>query len=406
MDYKIVTLAEVCDLVAGFAFKSPHFGDYDAKVIKITHITPPDVDMDNLVGVDMSKYDEEKLKKYIVREGDYVMAMTGATIGKMGRINSGQAYLNQRVLAFRNKDIIDKEYLYYCLQQYSFGQFILNHIDSESAQPNISANTVGQYEIKLPSMEVQKRISAFLGLFDEKTRNNERINELLDSQAKAIFRQWFIDNPERASWGETTFGNIIESTLGGDWGKDNETGNYTEKVICVRGADIPDLIEGKKGKMPTRYILPKNFANKKLVAGDLVVEISGGSPTQSTGRIGAISQSLLERYDDGMICTNFCRALKPKAGYSMFIYYYWQYLYENKVFFAYENGTTGIKNLDLSGFLQNEAICDAPYDLIMKFNDFCKTVFDFIFANGTQSDQLLEVRNAVLRKVFDDELDI
>ena len=58
--------------------------------------------------------------------------------------------------------------------------------------------------------------------------------------------------------------------------------------------------------MPTRYILPKNFATKQLMAGDIVVEISGGSPTQSTGRCTAITQSLLDRYDSGMVCTNFC----------------------------------------------------------------------------------------------------
>ena len=102
---------------------------------------------------------------------------------------------------------------------------------------------------------------------------------------------------------------------------------------------------GNKGKMPTRYILPKNYSAKHLVDGDVVVEISGGSPTQSTGRIAAVSQSLLDRYDKGMVCTNFCKAMKPKAGYSMFVYYYWQYLYDRKVFFSYENGTTGIKIL-------------------------------------------------------------
>ena len=72
-------------------------------------------------------------------------------------------------------------------------------------------------------------------------------------------------------------------------------------------------------------------------------EVMQHSPTQSTGRCTAISESLLNRYDSGMVCTNFCRALKPIDGYSMFIYYYWQYLYDKGIFFSYENGTTGIK---------------------------------------------------------------
>ena len=92
------TLSDVCDLVAGFAFKSKDFGSYESRVIKIANIIPPSVDMASLVGVDLEKYDKPKLEKYIVRKGDVVLAMTGATIGKIGRIEYGQAYINQRVL--------------------------------------------------------------------------------------------------------------------------------------------------------------------------------------------------------------------------------------------------------------------------------------------------------------------
>ena len=156
------------------------------------------------------------------------------------------------------------------------------------------------------------------------------------------------------NWRTGTFSELVLSTQGGDWGKDQSNGNYTEMVYCIRGADIPEVKIGNKGKMPVRYIIPKNYAAKKLEHNDIVIEISGGSPTQSTGRVTLISDSLLNRYDKGMICTNFCRAIKPKNGFSYFIYYYWQYLYDKNVFFIYENGTTGIKNLNLNNFLDNE----------------------------------------------------
>ncbi len=51
---------------------------------------------------------------------------------------------------------------------------------------------------------------------------------------------------------------------------------------------------GNKGEMPTQYILSKNFKAKQLVAGDIVVEISGGNPTQSTGKVAVISKALLD----------------------------------------------------------------------------------------------------------------
>lgn len=232
------------------------------------------------------------------------------------------------------------------------------------------------------------------------------INENLEQQAQEIFKSWFIDNPENNDWKRGTFSELVVSTLNGDWGKEVPSGNNTEKAYCVRGADIPDIKAGNKGKMPIRYILPKNNAIKHLSDGDIVVEISGGSPTQSTGRCTAITQSLLDRYDSGMVCTNFCKAIKPLKGYNMFIYYYWQYLYNRKVFFSYENGTTGIKNLDFSGFLESEPIIIPPIDIVHKFNNFCRTIFDQVFANGKQTEQLVTIRDVLLPKLVFGEIDV
>ena len=216
----------------------------------------------------------------------------------------------------------------------------------------------------------------------------------------------FISSEDRSSWKTGTFSDLIESTLGGDWGKESPSGKNTEMVYCIRGADIPEVRSGNKGKMPTRYILPKNYASKQLLPGDIVVEISGGSPTQSTGRVAAISQSLLDRYDKGMVCTNFCRAIKPKVGYSMFVYYYWQYMYDRNVFFSYENGTTGIKNLDLSGFITTEEIVIPPVLLVQEFNNICQSVFDKTFANGLENEQLSKLRDSLLPKLMSGEIDV
>lgn len=232
------------------------------------------------------------------------------------------------------------------------------------------------------------------------------LNNNLEQQAQVIFKKCFIDNPENSKWSTGTFSELIKSTLNGDWGKEAPTDNNTEKVYCIRGADIPEVKSGNKGKIPTRYILPKNFAAKQLTAGDIVVEISGGSPTQSTGRCTAITQSLLDRYDSGMFCTNFCKAVKPKDGYSLFIYYYWQYLYGKGVFFSYENGTTGIKNLDFSGFIETEPILIPPVDKIVVFDGYCKSIFSQIFTNGKQNEHLAMLRNTLLPKLISGELDV
>ncbi|MCI8285345.1 MAG: restriction endonuclease subunit S [Firmicutes bacterium] len=295
-------------------------------------------------------------------------------------------------------------FLYYLLK---YKKDDIEHMGSGTTFKEISGKTMKNIAVSVPvDIMEQRKIASILSAFDDKIELNNAINKNLEQQAQAIFRSLFIDSSEKVKWSIGNFSDLIVSTVSGDWGKESEVGNNTEMVYCIRGADIPDVKAGNKGKMPIRFILPKNYAAKRLSAGDVIVEISGGSPTQSTGRAAAISQSLLDRYDKGMVCTNFCKAIKPKVGYSMFIYYYWQYMYDQKVFFSYENGTTGIKNLDLKGFIETEEIVLPPYDVVADFDSFCQVIFNKIFANGLENEKLSLLRDSLLSKLMSGELDV
>lgn len=192
-EWRKVKLEDVCDLIAGFAFKSNDFGEYSDKVIKITNIEPPFVNMDNLTGVDLSLYNKIKLEKFIAKKGDYVLAMTGATIGKLGRIHKNEAYINQRVLMFKPKSEADKRFLYYVLSDHNFQRYIINYIDSESAQANISASTLGRYTFPFPPLEIQRKIAGILGALDDKIEVLRAQNKTLEQMAQAVFRSWFVD---------------------------------------------------------------------------------------------------------------------------------------------------------------------------------------------------------------------
>lgn len=319
----------------------------------------------------------------------------------IAQIAKGKFWVNNHAHIVQTNELCDLRYLYYIINSMDLSGYITG-----SAQPKLSQANLNAVMLELPAIEEQKRIVSILGALDDKIELNNKINNNLEQQAQALFRAWFIDNPNSRDWKFGTFSDLIEKTISGDWGKDAPTGNNTEMVYCIRGADIPEVRAGNKGKMPTRYILPKNFAAKQLVDGDIVIEISGGSPTQSTGRAAAITESLLNRYDKGMVCTNFCKALKPKKGYSMYIYYYWQYLYNMGVFFSYENGTTGIKNLDITSFIEMEPIVIPPAEMLAKFDKFCKTIFSKIYANGYENERLANIRDVLLPKLMSGEIDV
>lgn len=177
MSSSLVTLSEVAVLTPGFAFKSKDFGEHDTKVIKITDVADA-CRSEKLTGVDIRPYTNKNLEKYIVRRGDYYIAMTGS-IGKVGRLASGCAYLNQRVLGIRAKQGVHPSFLWHVINTNSFLNHLRTHIDSHSVQANISASSVGKYRFSLPSLAIQKKISNILDVFDDAIELNNRINDYL-----------------------------------------------------------------------------------------------------------------------------------------------------------------------------------------------------------------------------------
>ena len=401
-------LGEITELVIDYRGKTPKKlgGDWckqgyralSAKNIKTGRI----VQAETIRYIDESLY--RKWMKDEVQRGD-ILITSEAPFGQIFFWDSDEKIvLSQRLFCVRIKPEYDARFIYYYMTTPEF-QSELDGRATGTTVIGLRQPELMKCIIRCPEIQEQEVIAAILSSIDAKIIANEKVNDNLQQQAQALFKQWFVDNPDAISWKEGTFSNLIEKTISGDWGKDSPSGNNTEMVYCIRGADIPEVRAGNKGKMPTRYILPKNYAAKQLVDGDIVVEISGGSPTQSTGRAAAVSDALLARYDKGMVCTNFCKALKPRAGYSMYVYYYWQYLYDRDIFFSYENGTTGIKNLDINGFIETEPIVIAPEGLVEKFDAVCQTVFSKIYANGMENEHLALVRDTLLPKLMSGEID-
>ena len=154
---------------------------------------------------------------------------------------------------------------------------------------------------------------------------------------------------------------IIDVFVTGDWGNESSSVESPHAVSCVRGADIVPIGNNEFGKIPLRYISDRSFQQRLLQVGDIVVEKSGGSPTQSTGRAVYISQPLLSARRN-IVCSNFCVAFRVKHGWNpYFIYLYWRYLYNSGVFFNFEGKTSGIKNLQLDVALSTIEI--EPYSI-------------------------------------------
>ncbi len=377
-----VFLSEVCDLVPGYAFRGKDFGDFKDKVIKITHITPPTVDMDNLVGIDIDKYDISKLKKFIAQKGDYVLAMTGATIGKIGRVERGCAYVNQRVLLFKNKKCVDKNYLYYVLKQKEFEQYVFNHIDSNSAQPNISASTIGNFSFDLPDLVFQKKIGDGLRLLDEKIAINRAINENLERQAMAMFSSLY----ERSNT-EVGYTDMIQ-ILGGGTPKTGENTYWNGNIAFFTPKDVGTPYTLITEKTITEEGL--SHCNSRLYPVNTVF-------VTARGTVGKVGMSGVP-----MAMNQSCYALVGKETHQLLVYFYTLKAVDRLKHKASGAVFDAITTRDF----ESEQIMKLSDDDATAFLRVAEPMFQEVLNNNIENLRLSTLRDSLLPKLMSGEIDV
>jgi type I restriction enzyme S subunit len=323
------------------------------------------------------------------------------------------------VICLRASNKVDPLFLYYLLSQDLFFDYVMQGAKG-TKMPRGDKSLIMQWQISIPNINHQNKIASLLFPLDEKIKVNRRINDNLEQQAQTLFKSWFIDYEpfkkdgfEKSEaglipkgWRVGCYNDIIKETISGDWGKETSEGNYTHKVACIRGCDFQDIKNGLRGKTPERYILEKNYQNKHFCDKDMLVEISGGTATVSTGRVCPVSQLLIDKFDGNIVCTNFCRVVRPIAGYGAFLYYSWLYKYNNKVMFGYENGTSGIKNFRIKDFTALEPVVIPPKEVISQFQHLVDTILMQMQTYGTQNQCLAELRDTLLPHLMSGELKV
>ena len=140
--------------------------------------------------------------------------------------------------------------------------------------------------------------------------------------------------------------------------------------------------------------------NPRLAVGDIVVEISGGSPTQSTGRAVYVSQALLAAIEYPLTCSNFCRIFRPNEGYSLYTYFLLRTLYDAGAFLPFENGTTGIKNFAFTLFCEQHATLLPPSAHALAFERSVGPMIKMIGQYGEESGRLAALRDYLLPKLL------
>ena len=193
MSMESIFLNNLADIVSGYAIPSKDMQEEGTPIIKITNIKEDGfLDLDNTAKY--SKPISKKVEKYLLRDKDVLVCMTGATIGKIARkqIVNGDFLVNQRVAIIRAKKPKLQDFIYYALSLPSFRKYT-EVVGYGAAQPNISSSSIGKYNFLSVSNErVQHRIASILSTYDTFIENNTKRIRLLEKMAENIYKEWFV----------------------------------------------------------------------------------------------------------------------------------------------------------------------------------------------------------------------
>ena len=160
--------------INGYAFNSNHFNkDKGIPVIRIGDILNEQISFENIVYVQ----ENNELEKFMAHKNDILIAMSGATVGKIGIYSTeDKVYINQRVGIIRT---IQYNFIKRMFTTNGFVDYV-NLSSAGSAQPNISSEEIVNFYIPAPSIKEQQLIATYL---DQKCGE---IDELITLQEEMI----------------------------------------------------------------------------------------------------------------------------------------------------------------------------------------------------------------------------
>lgn len=413
----IVKFESVVELIHGYQFRTNDFTENGIKVFKITQIKGDGIiDIENCDFIAVKRL--ESFKKNILNYNDILMALTGATIGKIARFKSNEVCLqNYRVGKFisRDKMMLSEDYLYYFLSSKLFYHQLLAR-QTQSAQQNIGKEDINNMSICFPSLPTQTTIAEILSSLDDKIELNNQINKDLEALAQALFKQWFIDfefpnengEPYRSSGGEmveSEFGripqgwkidllNTVFDFLEGPGLRNWQYTNEGMPFINIRLIQNGDINTEKSS-----YISKQEFETKyrhfELHEFDFVVSTSG-----TLGKSAIVRTKHLPL----MLNTSVIRFKPLKQNSKCFMY---QYLQSESFLEELRTQASGSVQLNFGPMHLNRINMIIPAEsVIQNYEELFDNVYQKIISNREENNSLATLRDTLLPKLISGELEI
>lgn len=381
------TLSDVCTNITYGYTASATSENTGVKFLRITDIVPSRIDWES---VPFCKISPSDLDKYQLREGDIVIARTGATTGYNKTIKQlpyPAVYASYLIKYDLDRLKADSAFVGYVLQASNWYEYV-DAIAGGSAQPGANAKQLGSYTFILPALPEQKAIASVLSSLDDKIDLLHRQNKTLEAMAETLFRQWFIEEAKE-DWDEVTVSSLFEVRDGThDSPKQSPIG-----YPLVTSKHIGDgVLDFDSCYLISSDDYDKVNARSKVETGDILLSM-----------IGTLGRTYLECDEVNYAIKNIGLFKTSQNPVWKYFIYLWLNSVQGKQFVDEHKSGSTQEYLSL-GSLRGIQLKSPPNDLLLIFNAKVDNWFKKIHANTKQIQTLENLRDTLLPKLMSGEV--
>lgn len=307
-----------------------------------------------------------------------------------------------------------------CLASYFYYLHLncnLAHLNSGSAQPQITIDSLSKYTFKLPPIATQRRISSILSSLDRKIELNNKINATLEELAQTLFKSWFVDfEPfKNGKFIETEIGEIPEGlsiALIQDIPHLLETGRRPKGGVGTITSGVPSVGAehvkgmGKYDFSKTKYI-PAEYASTlksgKVNGYELLIYKDGGKPGYFIPNYSIFGEGY--PFDECYLNEHVFK-LDFEAGkwFNIFCYFYFQTDYVMNYLNA-QGGKAAIPGINQND-VRSLYIFTPENDKVQEFGKTVFPLFTQILKNLRQNTTLTHLRDTLLPRLMSGEIEV
>jgi len=377
-------LVDACDAVDYGFTASSAWTPVGPRFLRITDIVSGEIDWNAVPYVACG---DDLAGKYRLRDGDLVVARTGASTGVSAYVKAPpDAVFASYLVRLKASAGYDSRFLAYYLKSEQFWTYMRGVLGDKSAQPNASASTIVQAPLSAPTaIDEQRRIAAILGSFDDKVEVNRRMNAVIDELSLTEL-DYMCAGPQTS---KRSLGSLMKAERRVIDPQIQPSGRFEHYSLPAFDA----------GKVPTVQ------SGSEIKSAKLAVPAGAVLVSKLNPRIVRVWLPLRPASDAEPIASTEFIVLTPRPPASAeFLYTLWRLPSVRAELVARVTGTTGSHQRVHPGDVLAADVDLPKDDAIRAFNEFAEPLFRRYLTNLTENKTLNDLRDTLLPELLSGRL--